>query len=439
MKPRSQPMASSIFLQPPPAKNLLSMAPSADTRPSATGEERNHEAGEASKRRTFIWELHNSLHCSIIGTCLSSAELRRLLIRLKVSGADIADEHDLHMLGVLLAGRPKTGAKFLQKALDRRHGVAINQFARAKSASELAKLWDGARRRGDIPGAFWAVVTHPACTAQLIKRAFGDVHMLSHLVGATNRADIRRLHELERQNADLTEKIERQQKQLRDGFVDRDKRIRRLDDLLGQKAAEEQRLLAQANDASRFLEVIHELERRLDEEIARRQYFEQRLALVSVAHEQFEAVQTDAERERDALRQELTRVETQIDAVLQPDGDLAPDALDLTGLTVLYVGGRAKQIPQLRALVERTKGCFLHHDGGVEHSPTLLPGLVGRADVSLFPVDCVSHDAVASVKRMCTQTARPYIPLRTSSLTCLLSALVSLRQQSWASKPSTLQ
>src|SRR5580692_986833 len=62
-----------------------------------------------SKRRTQIWELHQSLHCSIIGTCLSSGELRRLLVRLKVEGAQTADDHELHVAGVLLAGRSKAG------------------------------------------------------------------------------------------------------------------------------------------------------------------------------------------------------------------------------------------------------------------------------------------------------------------------------------------
>jgi hypothetical protein len=30
--------------------------------------------------------------------------------------------------------------------------------------------------------------------------------------------------------------------------------------------------------------------------------------------------------------------------------------------------------------------------------------LINRADVTLFPVDCVSHDAAATVKRLCGQS-----------------------------------
>src|SRR5215467_4966719 len=86
----------------------------------------------ASRRRTAIWDMHHSVYCSIVGTCLSNAEIRRLLIKLGVHGAESADDHDLHKQGVTLAGKPQSGGKFIQKALDHRHVTAIKQFARAK-------------------------------------------------------------------------------------------------------------------------------------------------------------------------------------------------------------------------------------------------------------------------------------------------------------------
>ena len=97
-------------------------------------------------------------------------------------------------------------------------------------------------------------------------------------------------------------------------------------------------------------------------------------------------------------------------------------------MTLLYVGGRANQIPAFRALIERAGGIFLHHDGGIEHGSSLLPGLVARADHVAFPVDCISHLAVATIKRLCRQAGKPYVPLRTASLACLLAAMVQLAQ-----------
>src|SRR6478736_6937238 len=83
-------------------------------------------------KRSKIWELADTLHCSIIGTCLSNAELRHALARLGVNGIEAADDHELHVVGVMLAGRRDAGAKMLQRALDRRHGLAIKQYAKAK-------------------------------------------------------------------------------------------------------------------------------------------------------------------------------------------------------------------------------------------------------------------------------------------------------------------
>lgn len=77
-------------------------------------------------------------------------------------------------------------------------------------------------------------------------------------------------------------------------------------------------------------------------------------------------------------------------------------------------------------MVENAGGEFLYHDGGIEHSMTLLPGLVSRADCAVFPIDCISHDAMGMVKRHCRQSTKPFIPLRTSSLASLLSGLASL-------------
>src|SRR6478752_6998481 len=191
-------------------------------------------------RRSKIWELADTLHCSIIGTCLSNAELRHALARLGVNGIDAADDHELHVVGVMLAGRRDAGAKMLQRALDRRHTLAIKQYAKAKDEQALRQLWDESMRSSDIPGAYWALLSHAAATETIVKKAFQDVHMLSHLVGAANRADIRRLRQLEQDNGALTEKLHRQQLQLRDGFTSRDETIRQLNALLSRHHAAEE-------------------------------------------------------------------------------------------------------------------------------------------------------------------------------------------------------
>jgi len=273
-------------------------------------------------KRSKIWDLADTLHCSIIGTCLSNAELRRVLVRLKVTGAETADEHDLHVMGVMLAGRREAGARLLQKALDKRHELAIKQYAKAENEAALRRMWDASIQSGDIPGAYWALLSHPVSSDAIVKKAFRDVHMLSHLVGAANRADVRRLRQLEEQNGALIEKLNRQQQQLRDGFTSRDATIRRLNETLVRQA--EHPLDDQARDNSTGGEVetlrgvIAEINRKLGQELARRERLEQRLSTTSAALQKMESTLQRTMTERDALAREVESVEDHVVGMLEP-------------------------------------------------------------------------------------------------------------------------
>ena len=109
---------------------------------------------------------------------------------------------------------------------------------------------------------------------------------------------------------------------------------------------------------------------------------------------------------------------------------------DLAGTTLLYVGGRAHHVAQMRKLAERCSARFLHHDGGIDDRSGLLEGLVARADLSLFPVDCVSHNAVAVVKRISRGANKPFVALRSSGLTSFAAALRSIAAGQARTSPS---
>ena len=407
-------MLSTTVLQPVPR----------ESRPARPGLVRQDSSDGA--RRTRLWEFDRNLHCSIIGTCLTTAELRRILDKLKVDGADTASEHDVHALGVMLAGQKNEGAKFLQKALDRRHSAALSRYSRAKDATTLLAQWQESLKQGDIPGAYWAALTHPAATDELVKRVFGDVHMLSHLVGAANRADIRRLRELGQANATLAAKVEQQQRQLRDGFAARDQTIGRLSDLLARQRNDHSGQPQSGGDVADS--VIRDLNNRLARETACRVRSERRMSELLVTLKEKEITLQASLREHEATRRELENIEDHLGAIFQPEDCDLGASLDLSGATLLYVGGRTHQIPQLKRLVQRAGAHFLHHDGGVEHSSGLLPGLISRADHIFFPIDCISHDAAATIKRLCRMMGKSYRPLRTASLKCLLTGIASLRR-----------
>ena len=95
------------------------------------------------------------------------------------------------------------------------------------------------------------------------------------------------------------------------------------------------------------------------------------------------------------------------------------------GSRVLYVGGRPKLIDQLKAFVAERGGALIAHDGGVDDSLALLPGLVSQADVVYFPVDCISHAAAEKIKKLCQRLAKPWAPLRSASLASFVSEIAA--------------
>lgn len=376
----------------------------------------------AAPRRRRIWELGGTVHCSIIGTCLTTDELRRLLRKLGFEAPEATD-HALHSTAVGLAGQQDIAGKLLNKALDERHRITIRRFDAATDRTALRALWRGAIDAGDIPGGYWAVLTHPAADRALATEAFGEVHMLSHLVGAANRADIRRLAEQDRELAALRETVARQQARLQADLTERDARIRVLQGMVADQATNGTTAAPElAEGGAELVTLIAELQRRLDRELRHRDACERRMAAAEVAAVEHRRARQEAETELAQVSHELLQAEaalTQDELSAPPAGPQVAAAFG----TVLYVGGRSGQTALLRHAAARFGAELVHHDA--EQGSTLLPGLVGRADLVVFPVDCVSHDAALAVKRLCRQAGRRFLPLRSSGVTSLAAALAS--------------
>jgi hypothetical protein len=245
------------------------------------------------------------------------------------------------------------------------------------------------------------------------------VHMLSHLVGAANRADIRRLRQLEAENAELQAKVERQQRQLREAIVARDTTIRELSRAL---EAHLERARPEVPSDAAWAALAADLKNRLDRSERRGERLARQLEDSRAVQIAERSNRTAAEQRENELRHEIEAIEASL-ATNSDSAGVVDEADCQPHLTLLYVGGRPAQIGHLRALAERCGVAFLHHDGGVEERGGLLPGLVSRADAVLFPVDCISHAAMSLVKRLCRQVGKPFMPLRGAGLAPFFVAL----------------
>ncbi|MFM0598184.1 DUF2325 domain-containing protein [Paraburkholderia dilworthii] len=390
-----------------------------------------------TQRRARLAELDGHLHCSIIGTCLSTQELRKLVPKFTNLDRRDASDLEIHHAAVELAIEGGACAKALHKSLDEHYAAAIRRFDQAGDDVELLKLWDEALKNGDIPPAYWALMTHRHATMPVRQKAFGDLHMLSHLVGAANRADIRRLVVLEEENAALKEKIERQQSRLNELGAQRDASIAALNEQIAQLSANVARQIPTdaadlAAEAQHLRERLSDADQRVALHTSRREAAEQRVLQEQDAaqalrrsHDHALALLKLVQSECDALER------TTVDAADATQGAGARRAsLDsVQGKRIVYVGGRPGSNTALKRLVDAAGGELLVHDGGLEDRKGLLAAALPGADIVVFPVDCIDHDSMNTLKRVCERHQIDYHPLRTASVASFVELMARLHPE----------
>ena len=397
----------------------------------------NNAAGIVARSRApggrrRLWDLRPDYHCSICGTSLSLADLRKVAVKAGLRLDPAASEHAIHSHFVRLASQPGRAAKSMQKLLDRKHRGAVERSRRMRTEAELRSFWAASLKRGDVSGPYWAVMTHPLATETLMVEAFGDVHMLSHLLGASVRADLRKLNALERELEALSEELAR----VRRRAAERDAEARRSAASLtreAERARSAENRLAEANARLQALTrdgAHREAQRRMDA-------LEARLEEASRAGRDECRRRTELENEASRLRRERDELHSLVRGLRAECGSLefmlasgirevdepCGPPLDLGGRRIAYVGGRAGLIGHFRSLIRRSNGELIHHDGGVDDSTGRLGRVLGQADAVLCPVDCVSHGACLHAKQFCKRAAKPFVPLRSAGLSSFVNGL----------------
>ncbi len=363
-----------------------------------------------AKSRRKLWEIPSHLHCSVIGTCLSMDDLRKLTRKGGMRISDDATDYCVHSYFVREAGSDSKLARLLHKMLDDKHAVDIRRFsAVAADAAAIEALWEKAMESGRVAGAYWAVLSLRCAPSELVTSVYGQVHMLSHVLGGYNRNAIQRLAIAEKQVAELTRHRDAALSAKLELERAKEKRICELASELCRLRASGPAIasvVVDSRETVRLKERLARAEQRVSAERERRRAAETRL-------EQLQLLDTDVPAER-------------------PNPGMGTPApaqrpvVDVAGQCVLYVGGRQALVPHIRSAIERRQGRLLHHDGGLEQAPKILETLVTQADMVFCPLDCISHSACLRVKRLCQRLDKPFMVLRTSGASSLVRALRSV-------------
>jgi len=393
-------------------------------------------------RRKKIWELEHRFHCAIAGTCFTLAEMRRFCRKGQIETKGSASDYELHIGFVDLLGNTQT-ARPATKYLDRKYKTIIQHFDQADNANDLMLLWNEAVSQGDIAAAFWSVLTHPQATEDFLFDVFGEVHMLSHLSGATVRLDMQALIQLRKRLPKLEEEMSQSRALLLKRTRQKDEIIIALNKRLS-GALQSKNKLKQAEEKINFLENgvrLGDLRAQLNKYSDDLEKVNRKAERAEAEAEKYKALakdryaeNTQIENQLVVLRAEQNSLEITLEGALSTQhvsckkGEVCKRKINLSGRCILYVGGRNRLCAHFRTLVEQQNGRFIHHDGGREESPHRLDALLSQVDAVLCPIDCVSHDAVHRIKRDCKRYGKHLTLLSQSSLSAFAKGVHEFSQ-----------
>lgn len=397
--------------------------------------------------RRRLWELEEKLLCPVVGSCLDLAELKRVARKADFRGHRF-DAYRLHVEVVSLAGTRNVVSERIQTLLERKYALWVERFKSASSDAEVLRLWGEHLNRGEVAGAMWAALTHPAASAETRHRVYADVHMLSHQIGAGQAADLRRMAGLERALAEVRQHLSETEQRHAAALKEKQAQIvtlaaecRCLREAARDMVALRARLAAFESgkvmvDMGRRLLMLEAANADLRQLATRAQNLDARLQALQEENARLARERDAIADERDALER-FVLAEAESSESWSGACDLCPERL--RGRCVLCVGGRTPLLAQYRRLAERLGVRLIHHDGGREDAMSRLPELLSASDAVICPTDTVSHAAYGQLKRHCKAANKPCVLARTSGIAGFAAALARLAADRMDPRNQSLQ
>ncbi len=370
-------------------------------------------SSKSQAKRVHLYEL-GSWCCSILGTCLTHEDLMAVARKWNVSLGPEARMFDVHGFFVREAGKRGDISRALQKLLDSRYNGFVRRIAKIKCPNSHVDFWNTSVNDGFVAGAYWAIVSHTHISSELKSRVFGEVHMMSHLLGGSTQRIVGAAAELQAHVDSIERRQERLSAQTRRSIERRDTEIIQLRDKLEETRqellkAERRSQTADEQTINRSAKLLMKRERALIASRTKNRELEAEVAALKGQVERLRIRKTQAQHSVGRER------------YVSPRG--------LCGKAVLYLGGRANNIVHMRKVAEELNVEFLHHDGGLEQSHQLITEMVEKCDAVVCPINCINHQACMKAKRLCKRLKKPFLPVPSTGQASFSRALGELAIQ----------
>ncbi len=386
------------------------------------------------KRPAKLWELSETYHCPIIGTCLSISDLEKFARSFNFT-ASLRDEFALHVETVNRVSTRNEVSKAIHKFLNKKYQTYVIDFEVARNDADVLALWRKHSIHGEVAGALWAGFTHKAASNETRKIIYADMHMLSHQVGAGQATDMRRLARLEKENTEIKFALKQQQQQQARNEVRLRKQLHATESELEnlRQSGNEVAVLRARIAALESGVAMVEMGQRLMSLTMTNEQLQMTSERVSTLTRLLETANNKAAmllRERNMLVSEKKTLEQFLLTENTPDESkrksLLPHMHSMRNSCILCVGGRITLLPQYRMLAEQLGIRLIHHDGGQQEALSRLHSMVDSADAVICPTDCVSHAAYYQLKRHCRRTGKRCLLFKGASVSGFTTALATL-------------
>lgn len=400
----------------------------------------------ANGKRKKIWEIPTPFHCSILGTCIDKRDMKKLAVKLKIKAdsnfSPVGWEHSIHSHMVNCCAERNRESKYINKYLDRKFSSAVKTYSRINDDDSLAKQFRRDKENGEIRGAYWALMTHPSASEDLILGIYGELHMLAHHLVPKHFKENARMLEMKHQIDSLQQAMARMAKEKAAIKREAEEKIAEL--RLQAQSARKDKAVQHDGRSGEVLTKMNKQEAGnvgVDDGPAKCQSLNDKLVRnlkkenKRLAHllEKSRAEIAGRSEEINHLRSQISFLKSKFHKIVQFNGcgckecntENCPGP-DLCGRRLLYVGGRHHLVPHYKELARKYGAELLHHDGGREASVSRLPSLLSRADAVLCPMDCVSHEACLCIKKIAKKMGKSFVPIRSSGISSLAKCLEDL-------------
>lgn len=375
-----------------------------------------------------VWEIDTPFKCAVIGTCLSVQDLKKILKKVGTCIKHL-NAYQVHRTVMENMGSENKVSRKVDANLKHKFRKELSEFGSLEE-SEFEAAWKLHFEKGNISALLWIAATRSDLSEQCLEQVFGDIHMLSHQNvndACTHKQQLARQQEA---NKRLAEKIERARRLARRFKKERDTLEGGFNEVHGayETLKREKAQIQEGLSGSEQNKLVCDLRAENSKLQAMVKEYEEEILnythKIELLKDQNTKLVCDLKMQQ-RLNQELKK---QVDKMVEQMSSLNQcneqcPAFDLCARRILIVGGITKLQAYYRKLIEERGGIFEYHDGYMNGGKRGLEGRVRRSDIILCPVNCNSHNACLSLKKLCQKLNKPVQMLSSASLNAISQAL----------------